>query len=735
MIGEWFSNKVKELTDAHHRMVVTDKQGDGAFLMNYLSPRRYRILTAATPAEERRVRIEAERDYRDKNVIFYTPIPRNRLTALQEYAATCGCIVLDDMEAYIKQTLHDELGLHTQTDGRTLLLAAKMSRGKDMNWWKGVAQGINNPLQPTQLIMDFLKDPDKFADDNGEDVYAAMHDEACKMTGKPKTKQKPQVLATEIMSSLFSKLLDGSADGELLEIYYAMADSEEMKEQLQAYMDSFTLPSTGWSQYTCHIDHPFVSIDKQMFRDLSGKLQHNEDITEDLRYIEHRLVSKKAQRYKQSWLQDVKQLLVFDIGRPQIIVSLEQFAIYYRDTFTPLDTAMRRIYVEWLNEPDVLRPVQEYYERQNKTMLDVWFGLVRQYEQTQQGLIAKLFNEGRDKTAVIVCDGLRLEMAEAIAKRKYPKGIDIDRQTRWGKLPSVTPNGMSALYGLPSAIGDSTAKRMGSLKKEWPEVEIMPLNNMNSSVTASKLVLTYGDIDIIGEHKQLAGLADIAEYEKLLHKAILQLLRMGYNDVFITTDHGYVITGILDEADKVEVPNGTSAEERFATSENPVSCSLIERNDVWNNGSFQYYARTDKPFRTKGKYGYAHGGFTPQECLIPAYRFAETTVKMELSVSITNKTELEAVTGQFYTIKLSGIGNSNNLFEAERKVQLLFYREDGQEDMKSSIIKLKAGEVKDFENTLNKDWLKVVVVDAVTTQQLDSCIIKKSKSRDLDDLF
>ena len=258
---------------------------------------------------------------------------------------------------------------------------------------------------------------------------------------------------------------------------------------------------------------------------------------------------------------------------------------------------------------------------------------------------------------------------------------------------------------------------------------------MNSSVTASKLVLTYGDIDIIGEHKQLAGLADIAEYEKLLHKAILQLLRMGYNDVFITTDHGYVITGILDEADKVEVPNGTSAEERFATSENPVSCSLIERNDVWNNGSFQYYARTDKPFRTKGKYGYAHGGFTPQECLIPAYRFAETTVKMELSVAITNKSELEAVTGQFYTIKLSGIGNSNNMFEAERKVQLLFYREDGQEDMKSSIIKLKAGEVKDFENTLNKDWLKVVVVDAITTQQLDSCIIKKSKCRDLDDLF
>ena len=87
---------------------------------------------------------------------------------------------------------------------------------------------------------------------------------------------------------------------------------------------------------------------------------------------------------------------------------------------------------------------------------------------------------------------------------------------------------------------------------------------------------------------------------------------MGYNDVFLTTDHGYVITGILDEADKVPPPTGASIDERFAVSTDPVQCGLIERNDVWTNGSFQYYAQTDKPFRTRGKYGYAHGGMTPQ---------------------------------------------------------------------------------------------------------------------------
>ena len=221
MIGQWFLDKVKELTDAHHRLVITDTQGDGAFLLAYLPARRYIVLTASKPSEERRVRTEAERDYREKNVIFYTTIPQKKLSALQEYAATCGCIVLDDMEAYIKRTLHEELGLHTQVDGRTLLLAAKMSKGRDENWWRGIATGINNPLQPTRLITEFLKSPETFAQESDSDVYVVMQEETCKIAGKPKTNQTPEILAAEFMASLFSKLLDGTADSELLDIYYA----------------------------------------------------------------------------------------------------------------------------------------------------------------------------------------------------------------------------------------------------------------------------------------------------------------------------------------------------------------------------------------------------------------------------------------------------------------------------------------------------------------------------------
>ena len=43
---------------------------------------------------------------------------------------------------------------------------------------------------------------------------------------------------------------------------------------------------------------------------------------------------------------------------------------------------------------------------------------------------------------------------------------------------------------------------------------------------------------------------------------------MGYAKVYLTTDHGFVITGILDEADKVLVPSGVDlkVEERYVLS-------------------------------------------------------------------------------------------------------------------------------------------------------------------------
>ncbi|EJW96541.1 PglZ domain-containing protein, partial [gut metagenome] len=249
-------------------------------------------------------------------------------------------------------------------------------------------------------------------------------------------------------------------------------------------------------------------------------------------------------------------------------------------------------------------------------LYDKWFSLSDQYHSTQQGLVVNALSQS-GKIAVIVGDGLRLEIADAVANEISEK---VNRDLAFSSLPSVTECGMSALYGC-DMVETSAQVRFAHLKEQVPALDVIILDNLNESVTAEKLLLTFGDIDQVGEKKQLAGLKDISGYHVLLAEKIKQLLAMGYNKVYLTTDHGFVITGLLDEADKIPVPSMTDfkVDERFLLSNDRFDSAFIEKNG-WNMGyAYLYFAPTDKPFVSRGAYGYAHGGLTPQECIIPYY--------------------------------------------------------------------------------------------------------------------
>jgi hypothetical protein len=265
----------------------------------------------------------------------------------------------------------------------------------------------------------------------------------------------------------------------------------------------------------------------------------------------------------------------------------------------------------------------------------------------------------------------------------------------------------------------------------------MQLDMLNEGTTAQQLVLLYGDIDQVGEKKQLNGLKDINNYEQELREKIMMLFRLGYQKVVLTTDHGFVITGILDEADKEPRPAGIlqKIDERYVLTEDPLQdTNLIERKGRYFYSYFQYYAKTDKPFVTKGAYGYAHGGFTPQECIIPAYELTTESTDIVLGVVISNKKDLESVTGNYFTVKLQAEGVESDLFRSERKIKLLLYA--GSTLVSGNVIySMKPGENIHVEFEMAQGIDKVVLVDKDTSAQIDSCAIKKSQSRDLDDLF
>ena len=733
MIGIWFKEDIKRILAEHRYVVVTDANGDGEYLLKYL-PDEVKQLPITGEYSEIEAKYLAESQYANRPVVFYAKKKAKQLSFLQEYVQTSGLVVLDDMETYVKQKLFAAAGKNTHLDKEKLLLAASLSEGKNIKWWQSVADGVTEPLKLEDWLLNFLHAPASTRQQMDDTVWNVFRSEVYRLIERPQTEQPAETMAQEVVNVMLQRLTDNTIDGLLLDVYYQWADSTEKVETQRKYVENYTLPADT-NPLKVHPNHPFASLDQQVTRMLSEAMKFHRDTSDIVAFIKQRTKSKKAKVFKPGWLESVLLLSTFTVKGLNRINSYEEMATYYMQTFTKLDTAMRKIFVAWLNDQETLRPLQEHYTILNNELLTRWYGLNGNYVPTQKDIVANAFSDGK-RTAVIVCDGLRLEIAEAIVNGISDKNVKINRNTAFAVLPSVTENGMSALFGCSEPTMNAQV-RFSTLKSVCDDVVIMQLDMLNEGTTAQQLVLLYGDIDQVGEKKQLNGLKDINNYEQELREKIMMLFRLGYHKIVLTTDHGFVITGILDEADKEPRPAGIlqKIDERYVLTEDPLQdTNLIERKGRYFDSYFQYYAKTDKPFVTKGAYGYAHGGFTPQECVIPVYELTTESTDIALGVVISNKKDLESVTGNYFTVKLQAEGVESDLFRSERKIKLLLYA--GSTLVSGNVIySMKPGENIHVEFEMAQGIDKVVLVDKDTSAQIDSCAIKKSQSRDLDDLF
>ena len=733
MIGIWFKEDIERILAEHRYIVVTDANGEGEFLLKYLSE-DIKQLPITGEYSEIEAKYLAESKYEDSPVLFYARKKAAQLTFLQEYVQTGGLLVLDDMEVYIKQKLFEVTGKNTHLTKDQLLLAAKLSEGKNKNWWQSVADGITEPLRLEDWLLDFLHAPAATRQKMDETVWNVFRSEVYRLIDKPQTEQPAEAMAQEVVNVILLSLADNSINGLLLEVYYQWADSTEKIDTLSKYADSYALRA-DINPLKAHPNHPFAALDRQLMLMLSNAMKLHQDTTELTKFLKQRTQDRKAKAFKPQWLRSVWLLCTFKVEDLGQVTTYQDMATYYRQHFAALDTAMRRIYTDWLNDPVTLRPLQEHYTILNYELLTCWFNIKDNYVPTQKNIVVNAL-AGDKRTAIIVCDGLRLEIAEAVVGAITDKNVKIDKKTALSVLPSVTENGMSVLFACSEPTVNAQS-RFNSLKSIYDDVVIMPLNMLNDGVTAQHLVLNYGDIDEVGEKKQMGALKDITNYESELREKIAHLFRLGYEKIVLTTDHGFVLTGLLDEADKEPRPIGNiqKIEERYVLTEEPLKVSnLIERTGRYFDSNYQYYAKTDKPFKTTGRYGYSHGGFTPQECIIPAYELNIETDNMAMGVKISNKRELKAVTGNYFTVKLLAEGCESDLFRNERKVKLMLYA-GNKMVFGNQFFSMKPGETIHAEFEMTQGIDKVVLVDKETSVQIDSCSIIKSASRDLDDLL
>jgi len=746
MTDKWIIQDIEKQIAQRNRMVIIDPSGECAYLLPHIEKCHYTILkTDATHTnewqrikEELMLRYEAESTHKNEKVVFYVTRPKAELSFLFDYCFTHGCVDLSNPVEWLHKKLFSTTGHQITLDNPMLLTAAKMSIGKDIAWWKKILQNLEELVSIEDELVPFLSSPDTFFRDMEPDVKRLFEEKLFDLIGQAYRKVPAKTLATEVVNHLFSCLINNEVSPEMLRIYHKWLDSNTYSKALQDYISSYRI-DPQLNIWNVHPDHCFTAIDKKQLYEITANFRDKIYVKEKLQKLHHRIKSRKAGKFVPLWWDDVIILIEYNRSPLALCNTLEKVSDFYTSSFHKVDRAIRNIYAEFLQDESIVKPLQEHYESLNYELLQHWFDYTNEYQNNQQGYLPQLISQANPGIAIIVGDGIRYEIAAFIASQLESK-CKVTLNKMLADMPSETEHNMSALYVgnnevLP--VHKDREKRLTEITGK--EITYLNLEALHYGIKADFLVLTYKDIDIAGENLQLGAIRLFSEFEKVLIEKIQLLHKMGYHQVYLVTDHGFVLTGLLNESDKIDpaVSGKKEVHERFIRTEDR------QNNNGWlkydrQHGDFKYVyaARSHRPFKSKGVYGFSHGGFTPQEIIIPNFVFSkEVTITKGLKIMILNKEELSEVTGEMFGIKIQASERADDLFSGSRKVQILLYANNIAYS-NSNIITIEPGSKQSFDFSFGgKSEIIAVVVDANSQEQIDTVKIKKSNARDLGGLL
>ncbi len=745
MIDQWFIQDIDAQLGKRKRVVVLDPSRNYEFLIKLAEENGYTILRTDenTTKEWQRVkdelllRYEAETTYADKHVIFYTNRSKEQLSFLFDYCFTHGCVDFSQPVLWLKERLFTATGLQITLESNLLLTAAKLSVGKTLEWWKKILQNLEDLISLDDELLPFLSDPAGYFKNKDLDIKRLFEEKLFELLGQPYTKKPPQTLAKEVAHLIFTELLNNNIKPELLAIYHKWIDSQTYSQSLKKYAEEYKIPADV-NIWNVHPDHCFIEIDIRRLKEIAKNFRNRSFVEEKMQKLQDRAKSRYAKQFVPDWLNDLITLISFDTRPLASCTNLHNVIEFYVSYFHRVDRSIRNLYTNFINDEEIIRPLQEYYESLNSELLSLWFQYIDQYQSNQAGYLAELFKNALPKTAVIVGDGIRYEMAEYVADN-LSGSIHVSKDVMLAGIPSETEHNMSALYIVEGEIEKQQKNREKRLLElSGKDIVFKTLEEINYSESADYLVLTYKDIDSAGEKLQLGALKLFSEFEEVLVEKIELLIKKGYK-VHLVTDHGFVLTGLLDEADKIEadVTGDADVRERYIQAvDKQNEPDWIEFKNKVGEKKYIYVTKSHRPFKSVGVYGFAHGGLTPQEVIIPNFVFEK---KMEsfggLKVEIQNKKELSEVVGENFSMKIKADESTRDLFSARRKIQILLFA-DNKLQSQSNIADMEEGKTISFEFSFGRNsTIKAVVIDAETKEQLDAVEIKKSSVRDLNGLL
>ncbi|MBC7388094.1 MAG: PglZ domain-containing protein [Opitutaceae bacterium] len=742
MTEQWLIQDIKKLLQHRNRVVLLDPTGQCSFALPILQQNHITVIQTdrsiteqwQQEKEELMLRHEAETTFKDSPVVFYVTRPQDKLSFLFDYCFTHGCLDLSRPQDWLKKKIFTHAGLQVHLDNPMLLTAAKLGIGKDLAWWKKIVQNLEEIINLDDELLPFVHNPDAYLNTKDADIRRLFEEKLHELLSQQYISKPPKTLADEVVKRMFDGLVNNEISETLLALYYKWADSATYCPSLETYIRNYKLSGIA-NPWNAHPDHCFEKLDLLALKQIAENVRDKSFVSDKLQKLKKRIFSSKAQLFLPAWWQDVWSLFHANTNPLSACNNLNAFIEYYTGTFSNVDRAIRNLYEFFLSDTNIIRPLQEYYEGFNHLLLQTWFGFYSEYKSDQQGYLPKLFSAAKPKTAVIVGDGVRYEIADFVAT-ELQKHFKVDKQIMMADMPSETEHNMSALYvGNKNVLPLHKDREVSLTQTTGKAIVYMPLEQLNYGTAADYLVLTYKDIDSAGEKLQQAAIKLFSEFEAVLVDKIALLLNIGYQEVYLITDHGFVLTGLLDEADKID-PNATGKKEvheRFLrTEDKQTNIEWLAFEEPYAEYKYVYAAKNHRPFKSKGVYGFSHGGFTPQEIIIPKFKFSKIKSQTsQLEVFISNKTDLNEVPSELFIIRLDAPKAPTDLFGGVRKVQIKLYA-GNKEYQSSDIISIDANSIIDKEFSFSSNLqVQAVLIDAATQEQLDTAIIKKSNLRDL----
>jgi len=744
MIDTWFKKDLERIYEKHSIAVFIDESGESEFLLHCIEG-EYSIHSTQTEIEELHVKYLIEREQPSLNKhLIYTNTAKNKLKFIREYCETNGCLEIRYLQNYIKDKVHQTLKLNINLPKEEIITAAKVSVGKEQTYWIDlVHKGASEIFDMEKELLPFLHDPKAYTQNIFDDQLKETFYRKVNELLKQEYIEKPaETLANEVVNTMFDGLAHGKCDKTLEQVYFSWLDSISYKSTLSDYLSNYKIP-TGLDIWQVSRSHPFQVIDEQWMKEIGVQLSTNDLAPEYLEKIKQRSQSAQAQSMGICFWQDIKVLLEFEEKSIAHLSSLKECITFYTKHFCALDTAIRILYTEFLNRKKLLEPFQEYYKDLLTLFLDKWFKYFSHYQQNQTGTLQRLIDENSCKTAIIVGDGVAYDVAMNVAQ-KVSRKLKVTNNIILADIPSETENNMSQIYIANGSVEKVQSKREKYLVDQNPDKAIgfVKLDDVSEETFPHQyLICTHKDIDDIGEKLQHKALKYFSESIEFFAEKIEYLIRNGYQKVYLISDHGFVLSGILNEADKITVDfsGKTHKLERYVRSvekQQDETEFLLGFEKKHEDYSYVYFSTTLNPFKTPGSYGFSHGGLSPQELITPYLCWEQDDYgAASLQIQIGNKADLQNVTGDLYQIKLQAAQGEDDIFTMERKVYLVFFSEEKLVS-KSDIMTIKKNEKVSKEYSFDGlTEIEVQLLDEQTKEQLDKVRIKQNKDRDLSGLL